>query len=80
LYRVLGSSSQIEASRILEDAKNTSGIEFGDSTQDILSKSEHLPQLIALGDRTEPWTNDFIEIRSKRLLSLAYDELYKWLE
>lgn len=80
LYKVLGTSSQIEASRILEEAKSMSGIEFGDSTQDILNKSEHLPQLIALGDRVDAWTNSFIETRSKRLLSLAYDELYKWLE
>lgn len=80
LYKVLGASSQVEASKILEEAKSTSGIEFGDSTQDILSKSEHLPQLIALGERADSWTSEFIEIRSKRLLSLAYDELFKWLE
>jgi len=80
LYKVLGASSQVEATKILEEAKSTLGIEFGDSTQDILSKSEHLPQLIALGERVDSWTSDFIEIRSKRLLSLAYDELYKWLE
>jgi hypothetical protein len=80
LYRVLGDSSHVEASKILEEERSISGIEFGESTQDILSKSEHLPQLLALGERIEPWTSEFIEVRSKRLLSLAYDELYKWLE
>jgi hypothetical protein len=80
LYKVLGTSSQVDASKILEESKTLSGIEFGDSTQEILSKSEHLPQLVALGGRVDSWTTDFIEIRSKRLLSLAYDQLYKWLE
>jgi hypothetical protein len=80
LYKALGASSQSEAGKILEDAKRSNGIEFGDSTQDIINKSKHLPQLIALGDRIENWNKDFVDLRSRRLLSLAYDEIYEWLK
>jgi len=79
LYKVLGAVSNDAATKILEDAKNLEGIEFGDSTQELVSNSKHLPQLAALGDRKEDWTPEFIELRSRRLLELAYDELIKWL-
>jgi uncharacterized protein with ParB-like and HNH nuclease domain len=80
LYKVLGAVSHDVASKLLEDAKNLEGIEFGESTQELLENSKHLPQLSAIGDRAEDWGTDFIELRSKRLLELAYGELYKWLQ
>ena len=79
LYKVLGAVSNEAANKILEDAKNGEGIEFGDSTQELVANSKHLPQLAALGDRKEEWTTEFIELRSRRLLELAYDELIQWL-
>jgi hypothetical protein len=80
LYKVLGADSIDSASRILEEAKRNDGIEFGDSTQELMANSKHLPQLSAIGDRTEEWNLGFVELRSRRLVELAYDELYKWLE
>ena len=80
LYRALGASSHADATKILADATSNDGIEFVDSTQDIVSRSKHLPQVSAIGSHAGPWDAAFIEIRSKRLLGMAWNELYKWLE
>ncbi len=79
LYRALGASSHQDAQRILEEGQK-GGIEFGDSTQLIIDKASHLPHLSALGGRVDTWSNEFLEQRSKRLLSLAWDELFAWLK
>lgn len=78
LYKVLGAGSYEAAKQILDDAK-LEGIGFGASTNALLETSKHLPQLAALGDLSDKWTPEFIESRSKRILTLAYQELYSWL-
>lgn len=80
LYRVLGAASHEIAAEVLEKAQSSDGVEFGGSTQELLSTSTHLPHLAALGNRDEDWTVEFINNRSKTLLGLAYDELSKWLD
>ncbi len=78
LYKALGAASHADAKKVLLDSAKD-GIEFGDSTQAIIDRASHLPHLSALGERADTWSNDFLEERSKRLLSLAWDELYAWL-
>lgn len=80
LYRALGAATPADSELVLADAKRIDGIEFGDSTQEIASSSKHLPQVAALGNRTSNWDTAFIEERSARILGLAWDELYAWLE
>jgi hypothetical protein len=80
LYQVLGASSQGAAEKILEDARSSNGVEFGVATHVLLQSSKYLPQLAAIGERAEDWTPDFVDQRSRRLLTLAYSELYRWLE
>ncbi|WP_440597857.1 DUF262 domain-containing protein [Acidovorax sp. 22279] len=79
LYQALGAASHPDAQRILLEGQQQ-GVEFGESTQLIIDKASHLPHLSALGNRKDAWTNEFLDQRSKRLLSLAWDELYAWLK
>ena len=79
LYQALGAVSQEASERILADAK-PSGIEFADSTQSIVALSTHMPHLSAIGEKADDWTATFVEVRSKRILELAWDHLYAWLQ
>jgi hypothetical protein len=79
LYKALGAASHADADKVLIQAAEGEGIGFGDSTQAIIERASHLPHLSALGDRKEPWSNEFLDERSRRLLALAWDELYAWL-
>lgn len=80
LYSALGAPSHVDAEKVLTDAKTNLGIEFGESTQEILNRSKYLPQVSALGARTEDWNPEFVQERSARILELAWDELFRWLE
>lgn len=79
LYQALGAASHVDAKRVLTEAAEKEGVEFGDSTQAIIERASHLPHLSALGGRTDQWTNEFLDERSRRLLALAWDELYAWI-
>lgn len=79
LYQALGAVSPDAAERILEDAKS-GGIEFSESTQSIVELSTHMPHLSAISEKADDWTAAFVEIRSKRILELAWDQLYAWLQ
>ncbi len=79
LYQALGAISQDAAERLLADAKS-SGIEFADSTQSIIELATHMAHLAAIGEKADDWTAAFVEVRSKRILELAWDQLYAWLE
>ena len=79
LYQALGAASHEAAERVLADAKS-SGIEFAGSTQSIVELATHMPHLAAIGEKTDDWTAAFVEVRSKRILELAWDQLYSWLE
>ena len=79
LYQALGAKSHVDAERILSDAAKE-GIEFGDSTQEIIQRASYMPQLSAIGNRKDSWTKEFVDERSSRLLGLAWEELYAWLQ
>ena len=80
LYKALGAASHSDAEKVLVEAKSNEGVEFGDSTQEIVSSSKHLPQVAALGSHASNWDTGFIEYRSARILGLAWDELQSWLQ
>lgn len=79
LYQALGAASRDAAERILADAQ-TAGVDFADSTQKIVGLSTHMPHLYAIGEKADAWTVEFIDERSKRILELAWDQLYAWLQ
>ena len=79
LYKALGASSREAAELALKEAKET-GLDFADSTQAIAALSHHMPHLAAIGEKTDDWTVEFIDQRSRRILELAWDHLYAWLE
>lgn len=76
LYAALGATSHTEAAKIL----SASGFDFAQSTQELAELSAHMPHLAALGRKSDDWSASFIEDRSKRILSLAWNQLYAWLE
>jgi hypothetical protein len=78
LYRALGTASSDEAAEVIANAA-IDGIEYGESTKTIVALASHMPHLIALGTKTDDWTSEFIETRSRRLLDLAWDRLYAWM-
>jgi hypothetical protein len=79
LYQALGAPSSEVAANILA-AADANGNGFAESTQAIASLSAHMPHLAAIGDKADAWTADFIDTRSKRILELAWDQLYAWLQ
>ncbi|ENX40070.1 DUF262 domain-containing protein [Acinetobacter courvalinii] len=79
-YKVVGAQDQNSAAEILREAAETKNIRFGALTQELLQVQKYMPNLIALGSMTKPWSTDFIITRSKRLYELAWDELINWLE
>jgi hypothetical protein len=83
LYKALGASTQEESRRILDFAE-ADGINFATSTAELISLSSYMPQLVALGaygvDGEGVWSELKIKDRSKRILGLAWDALYPWLE
>lgn len=83
LYSALGATSQHEAQKVLETA-STAGITFAQSTADIVALSMHMPHLSALGvhgvKHQGDWTPDMVEKRSQRILELAWDRLWSWLQ
>lgn len=82
LYAALGAKSQHDATKILDKAK-TDGITFAQSTNDLVEMSAHMPHLAALGSygvvSGGDWTTSMAEKRSRRLLELAWDRLWAWL-
>lgn len=79
-YKIVGAQDQNSANQILSEAAEKNNIRFAGLTQDLLQAQKYMPNLIALGSMTKPWTSDFIITRSKRLYELAWDELINWLE
>lgn len=79
LYQALGAPSREAAASILVAAV-ADGYEFAESTQSIAELSMHMPHLAAIGEKMEDWTAQFVEVRSKRILELSWDQLYAWLQ
>ena len=77
-YRALSARGQKERQAAIEEATK-SGLSFSKKTSDLLNSGEHLPMLESL-DSVAAWDREQIVKRSKRLLALAWDEIWPWLE
>ena len=79
LYATLGAKTKHDARIILENAKKE-GVEFAQTTEDLVDISDYMPHLSALGDSSiSEWDPLMIEKRSKRILQLAWERLWPWL-
>lgn len=83
LYAALGAKSQHDAKTILDNAES-SGVKFAQSTTELVDMSAHMPHLAAIGaygyGASGDWTTEMIEKRSRRLLELAWDRIWDWLQ
>ena len=79
LFGALGASTHSESEALIESAKSNN-IKFAMSTDQLVQESHAMPQLVALAQRTEDWSIDFVDERGARLLELAWDRLWPWLQ
>ncbi len=77
-YRALSARTREERQAAYKEAKE-SGLPLSKKTTDLLNSGEHLPMLESL-DSVAAWNRDQIVERSRRLLALAWDEIWPWLE
>ena len=54
------------------------GLDFGKKTRQLFADNEQLAILESL-DAVDTWNRSFIQVRSQRLLELAWDEIWSWL-
>lgn len=78
LYNALGAKSHDEAKKVLTEAKSN-GIEFQQSTEELVQLSKYLPHLTALS-RRDQLDVSFVEERAANLLKLVYARLGSWLD
>jgi len=79
LYSALGAKTKHDAESILRAAE-TKGIVFAKSTTELVDMSAYMPQLASLGLYADEWNPDIVEKRTKRILDLAWDHIFRWLE
>ena len=77
-YRALAARTDSEKQAALLDAQKN-GLSFNKKTMDLLAANEQLRMLDSL-DAVSDWTRPYIERRSKRLLELAWDQIWPWLD
>lgn len=77
-YRALTARTEPERDAALREAEN-SGLPFGKKTRDLLAANDRLGMLDSL-NAVHTWNRSFIERRTKRLLSLAWDQIWRWLK
>lgn len=76
-YRAVGAETLSRAEELLQEA-NEQGISLANSTHDLLTAHKYMPNLIAISI-VDNWTPEIIEKRSENIYSLAWDQLYSWL-
>nr|7DRR_A Chain A, SspE protein [Streptomyces yokosukanensis]7DRR_B Chain B, SspE protein [Streptomyces yokosukanensis]7DRR_C Chain C, SspE protein [Streptomyces yokosukanensis]7DRR_D Chain D, SspE protein [Streptomyces yokosukanensis] len=78
MFRALSAATVEEAEKTLADAE-AQGLRLGSGAGEIVRQARYLPLVAALAQREEEWTAEFVEARSQRLCSLAWDALTPWL-
>jgi len=78
IYRVLCARDEDEIERRLAETV-AAGIEFPESTEEVIRNARFLPQVEAISEYGGEWTLEFIEERSKRILEIAWDRFAGWL-
>lgn len=79
LYQVLSAPTEGELNKKLEEAK-TIGLKFTDKTTDLLKNAPQLPHVKIISTLDQPWSEDFIRMRSERILELVWERLASWLD
>ena len=76
-YSALVAATDTETDRAISRAKNM-GFSFGKKTEGLLADGERLRMLDSLVGVSE-WNKDFIDLRSRKTLELAWDEIWAWV-
>lgn len=76
-YRALAAKTRDEKDVALQQARKQ-GLDFGKKTQQLLADNEQLAMLNSL-DGVDAWDRSFIQSRGRRLMELAWDEIWHWL-
>lgn len=79
IYKILSAETLDEQEPLIQQAQQQ-GIDFSDSTQNLLMKSRYLPMVRAISMVEGDWTPDLIEQRSIRLAELAWNKIAPWLD
>ncbi|MCY3620300.1 MAG: DUF262 domain-containing HNH endonuclease family protein [Gammaproteobacteria bacterium] len=77
-YRAFAAETETKKRDALQKAK-TNGLSFSKKTMDLLDGNQQLPMLKSL-NAVSDWDRTFIEQRSQRLLELAWDQIWPWLD
>ncbi len=77
-YTALADENEEERKAALEGAKRE-GLPFHKTTENLITKGKRLSMLEGISD-VKDWDKEFIEIRTRRLASLAWDKLRPWLD
>lgn len=79
IYKILSTETADELGPLIAQAK-TQGIEFSQSTTELLANSRHLPMAKAVARVEGDWTLDLVERRSIRIAELAWTRIAPWLD
>ena len=76
-YRALTAKTQDDKDVVMQQARKQ-GLDFGKKTRELFADNEQLVILESL-DAVDNWDRSFIQLRSQRILELAWDEIWSWL-
>lgn len=75
IYAAFAAQDLDEAQRLIENT----GIDLSMTMEDLTYSAKHIPQLESIV-KAESWDASIIKARSSRILELAWDTLFSWLE
>ncbi|GGS29715.1 DUF262 domain-containing HNH endonuclease family protein [Streptomyces griseoviridis] len=78
MYEAFSVSTVEEAEKTLVEARSL-GVDLGKRAEEITREAHYLPLVAALAQKKDEWTPEYIDARSVRLCSLAWDSLAPWL-
>ncbi|WP_171172905.1 DUF262 domain-containing HNH endonuclease family protein [Ruegeria sp. HKCCA5929] len=79
LYRLLSAETDEELVERKADCKKV-GLTISRKGEEILKNATYLPLCKSLADKSDEWTLEFLNSRSKRLAELSWERLSVWLE
>ena len=78
LYRAFTAPTEPEKQNAVQEAR-ANGLSFSKKAMDLLTANQRLPMLESL-NTVDVWDRAAIEQRSKRLMELAWDQIWPWLQ
>lgn len=79
LYQVISAPTEAQLNAKLKEAE-TLGLTIKENTANLLKNATYLPHIKIISLLNDPWSADFIRMRSERILELAWERLAPWLD